>query len=112
MAPKVGGSPHSHAFVQPSFSNHPKLSSIFKTLSIGVSPSTFTYSPPLNQEVSRFRFQVSGLDLSGLDLWCSKQKLFRFDSRAFQSASENIRASFEITLSTSQRGATSPGLLS
>src|SRR5215468_3458972 len=39
--PNVGGSPQSQPFCQPSFSNHKKLSTIFETFSIGVSPSIF-----------------------------------------------------------------------
>src|SRR6266571_5650026 len=40
-APNVGGSPQSHAFSQPSFENHSKLSTMLETLSIGVCPSIF-----------------------------------------------------------------------
>jgi hypothetical protein len=35
--PKVGGSPHSQPFFQPSFSNQPKLSAMSDTFKIGVS---------------------------------------------------------------------------
>src|SRR6185295_2967109 len=34
--PKSGGSPHSHAFFHPSFSNHAKLSAMLDTFRIGV----------------------------------------------------------------------------
>src|SRR5204863_6855277 len=37
-APKLGGSPQSQIFSQPSFVNHAKLSSMFETFSIGVRP--------------------------------------------------------------------------
>src|ERR1051325_1242435 len=38
MAPKVGGSPKSQCFRQPSFSNHAKLSGKLDTFRIGVTP--------------------------------------------------------------------------
>jgi len=37
--PKVGGSPQSQPFVQPSFANHAKLSAMSETFRIGVRPS-------------------------------------------------------------------------
>src|SRR5256885_11828999 len=44
--PKPGGSPQSHDFFHPSFSNHVKLSRIFETLRIGVTRCANTDSPP------------------------------------------------------------------
>src|SRR5215216_191119 len=46
-APKVGGSPKSQCFFQPSFSNHAKLSSKLVTFSIGVTACTFISLPHL-----------------------------------------------------------------
>src|SRR4030095_607660 len=52
--PNVGGVPQSQPFVQPSFSNHAKLSRMFETLRIGVSLRAFM-GPSLEREAAAFR---------------------------------------------------------
>src|SRR5689334_20486316 len=55
MAPNVGGSPHSHSFSQPSFSNQAKLSGKFETFRIGVIACTFISKLLWRRQLIEFR---------------------------------------------------------
>src|SRR5258705_12502257 len=56
--PKLGGSPQSQPFFQPSFSNQAKLSAIFETLRIGVRRLTFIVLPTSVKDI-QLRLMIS-----------------------------------------------------